>query len=100
MNHPKIHFPEDLIKIYLRQQYTDTTAQIHSVTGNDIHTPLTPIIQESRNAHGIMIPILRRNDISNEGIPFPSPSSAPVTVQETVEIMNPVLMIFKAVLPS
>lgn len=47
-----------------------------------------------------MIPILRRNDISNEGIPFPSPSSAPVTVQETVEIMNPVLMIFKAVLPS
>ena len=46
------------------------------------------------------MPILRRNDISNEGIPFPSPSSAPVTVQETVDMIKPVLMIFKALLPS
>ena len=79
---------------------TDTTAQVHSVTGNDIHTPLTLAILERINAHGIMIPILRRKDISKEGTPLPSPSSAPVTVQETVDTINPVLMIFKAILPS
>ena len=36
----------------------------------------------------------------SDGNPFPSPSSAPAEVADTVDIINPALMILNAVSPA
>lgn len=39
-------------------------------------------------------------DIISEGIPLPSPSSAPEAVTDTEDIINPALIILKAAAPQ
>ena len=52
------------------------------------------------NATGIITATYLHTDIISDGNPFPSPSSAPVEVTDTVDTINPALIILNAVSPA
>lgn len=74
-------------------------AVIASVIQNAFQTPTAPKSLLSKNAIGMITTTYRKSEISNEGVPFPSPSSAPEDVTETAETRKPALMIRRAVSP-
>ena len=49
------------------------------------------------NATGIITATYLHTDIISDGNPFPSPSSAPAEVTDTVDTINPTLIILNAV---
>ncbi len=51
-------------------------------------------------AAGIMTATYLNIDIISEGIPLPSPSSAPDTVTDTEDTINPALIILRQQLPQ
>ena len=67
----------------------EMTAVIASVIQNAFQTPTAPKNLLSKNAAGMMTTTYRQREISNEGVPFPSPSNAPEDVTETAETINP-----------
>lgn len=71
-------------------------AVIASVIQNAFQTPTAPKSLLSKNATGIITTTYRQREISNEGVPFPSPSNAPEDVTETAETINPAPMIRSA----
>ena len=52
------------------------------------------------NATGIITATYLHTDIISDGNPFPSPSSAPAEVTDTVDTINPALIILNAVSPA
>ena len=74
-------------------------AVIASVIQNAFQTPTAPKMLLSKNAVGMITTTYRQSEISNEGMPFPSPSSAPEDVTETAETIKPAPMIRRAVFP-
>ena len=78
----------------------EMTAVITSVTQNAFQTPTAPKNLLSKNAAGIITTTYRQREISKEGTPFPSPSSAPEEVTETAETINPAPMMRRAVSPA
>ena len=65
------------------------TAEITSVIQNAFQTPTAPknlLSQKRSRDDDHYIPA---KGISKEGVPFPSPSSAPEDVTETAETINP-----------
>ena len=75
-------------------------AVIASVIQNAFQTPTAPKNLLSKNAVGMITTTYRQSEISNEGVPFPSPSNAPEDVTETAETINPAPMMRKAVSPA
>ena len=75
-------------------------AVIASVIQNAFQTPTAPKILLSKNAVGMITTTYRQSEISNEGIPFPSPYNAPEDVTETAETIKPDPMMRKAVSPA
>ena len=69
---------------------------ISSATQNAFHTPAAPAILLNIKAAGIIITTYLINDITNDGTPFPRPSSAPDATTDTVETTNPALIILSA----
>ena len=74
-------------------------AVIASVIQNAFQTPTAPKSLLRKNAVGMITTTYRQSEISNEGMPFPSPSSAPEDVTETAETIKPAPMIRRAVFP-
>ena len=71
-----------------------------SATQNAFHTPTGPNSRLSKNAAGRMTTMYRHREITSEGVPLPSPSSAPEAVTETAETKKPALMMRSAVSPA
>ena len=61
-----------------------------SVIQNAFHTPVGPVSLQRKNASGSIIAINLHRDIISDGMPMPSPSSAPDEVTDTAEITKPI----------
>ena len=70
-----------------------------SVIQNAFHTPVGPVSLQRKNASGSIIAINLHKDIISDGMPMPSPSSAPDEVTDTAEITKPIQIRRSAVLP-
>ena len=78
---------------------TDIKAVTTSVIQNAFHTPVGPVSLQRKNASGSIIAINLHRDIISDGMPMPSPSSAPDQVTDTAEITKPIQIRRSAVLP-
>lgn len=74
-------------------------AEMNSVAQKDHHTPYAPSNLLNKNAAGIMTITYLSREIHRDGYPLPKPSRAPEQVMETAEMINPRLMICRAVIP-
>ena len=72
-------------------------AVIASVIQYAFQTPTAPKMLRSKNAVGMITTTYRQSELSNEGMPFPSPSSAPEDVTETAETIKQAPIIRRAV---
>ena len=70
-----------------------------SVIQKAFHTPVGPVSLQRKNASGSIIAINLHRDIISDGMPMPSPSSAPDEVTDTAEIIKPIQIRRSAVLP-
>ena len=87
-------------KTFFRQTAQLTAAAITSVIQKACQTPTGPHSRLRTKASGRMTTAYRSREMSREGPPIPRPSRAPQEMTDTEEMMNPTLMIRRAVLPT
>ena len=75
-------------------------AVANSVIPNAYQIPEAPKIRLKINAVGIMMIVYLHSEMIRDGVPFPSPSSAPELVMDTEETKNPRLIIRSAIPPA